>query len=90
MTTSFVKDSDAVLDFSWDWTTWLAASETIASYTIVVPTGITKASDSRTGAVVTAWLSGGTVGATYRLVCRVTTNQGRTDDRGITVRVLDR
>lgn len=86
----FLKDPDAVLDYVWDWSQWLQAGEAITSYSVIAPTGITKASDARDGALIVAWLSGGTNGQSYQVTCRTTTNQGRTDDRSITLRVLDR
>lgn len=85
MTDTFVKDPDAVLDYTWDWSAWLASGETITSADVTVPTGIVKNSDSHTTTTVTAWLSGGTDGTGYRVTCRVTTSQGRTDDRSITI-----
>lgn len=85
----FVKDPDAVLDFVVDWTSWLQASETISTSTFIVPAGITKNSESNTSLKATVWLSGGTNGNVYRLVNRITTNQGRTNDRTLEIRVED-
>jgi hypothetical protein len=82
------KDPDAVLDYSWNWATWLG-SDTIASYVIEVD-GVTLNSDSRNVSVVTAWLSGGTAGETATATCRVTTAAGRTEDRTIYLDVADR
>ena len=89
MTTKFIKDPDAVLDFTVDWSDWLD-SDTIASVTWVVPTGITKDSDTKTTTTATIWLSGGTVGTNYSIVCRITTAGGRTDDRTFVVKCKDR
>jgi hypothetical protein len=86
----FRKDPDAVLDYSWNWSAWLQPSENISAHSILAPTGITLDSSSADAGVVTAWLSGGTNGQTYRVTCRVTTDQGRTDDRSIEVWVQDR
>jgi hypothetical protein len=83
MTNTFTKDPDAVLDYQWDWSEWLATGETIASVVITPDTGITLDSQSNTTTTVTAWLSGGTVDEGYRVVCEITTNAGRTDDRSI-------
>jgi hypothetical protein len=55
-----------------------------------VPSGITKTTDSIVGKTVVVWLSGGTVGTTYRIVCRISTAGGRTDDRSIFVKIKDR
>lgn len=84
------KDPSAVLDWQFDWTNWLAASETISSATVTVDAGLTKDSQSNTTTKVTVWLSGGTLGATYKVACRITTNQNRTDERTFGIRVTDR
>ena len=90
MTFDAIKDPDAVLDYEWDWSAWLAEGETISSVVWVVPAGITKDSDTNTTNTATIWLSGGTLDASYKITCRITTNQGRTDDRTRTIIVQDR
>ena len=75
-----LKDPHATLDYGVDWATWLGA-DTIASVTWVVPAGLTLVSQSNTTTVAYVWLSGGTAGTTYQVVCRVTTAGGRIDDR---------
>ena len=84
------QDPEAVLDHSWDWSAWLADAETISSYVVTVPAGMTLASHSEASGVVTAWVSGGTVGTTYRLECKIVTSAGRTDERSIKIRVDER
>lgn len=84
------KDPSAVLDWKFNWTNWLSAAETISSATVTVESGLTKDSESNDTTTVTVWLSGGTLGETYEVTCRVTTNQGRTDERTIGIRVTDR
>lgn len=86
----WVKDPDAVLDWKFDWSSWLAATETISSSVMVVSAGITLDSQSNTTTTATAWISGGTPGQPYRLSNKITTNQGRTDERSITIRVQNR
>lgn len=101
MPQSFVKDPDAVLDYKFDWANttnggaesdWLASGETIVTRTITASTGITVDSSSITDSntSVTVWLSGGTVGATYDIACLVVTSASRTDERTVSVRVLER
>lgn len=78
----------ATLDVSWDWSDWLPAGDSLASHTVTAPTGVTKASDARAGAVVTAWLtmpSGTPVGALFAVQCSVVTAQGRQDVRQFVV-----
>jgi hypothetical protein len=86
----FLKDPDAVLDYVFDWSTWLASGETISTSAITVESGITKNSESNTTTTATVWLSGGTEGSRYKITSRITTNQGRTDDRSAIVRVTNR
>ena len=88
--TVFTKDSDAVLDYAFDWSDWLATGETIASYVVTPDTGITKDSDSQADGVVTVWLSGGTAGINYKVACKITTSAGRTDERTIWIKVSNR
>ena len=94
-----LKDPDAVLDYSQDWTTYLAAGESISSSTWAIEGGdaapVTTAlaisgTPSLVGAVATAFVSGGTKGQVYTLRNRIVTNQGRTDDRSWTIRVEPR
>ena len=86
----FVKDPDAVLDYAFDWSDWLATGETISSHTITVTSGITKDSDSESSGVVTVWLSGGTAGEDYDVACKIVTSASRTDERTMTIRVKNR
>jgi hypothetical protein len=86
---SFTKDPDAILDYSVDWTSWLG-SDTISSVVWTVATGLTQVLTSNTGYVATIWLSGGTDGQSYDIICRITTAGGRTDDRTFTIVVRQR
>jgi hypothetical protein len=86
----FMKDDNAVLDYQFDWTSWLNVGETIATSQMFVDSGITLDSQSNTTSVVTIWLSGGTAGQAYRVRNRVTTSAARTEERTITVKVAER
>lgn len=90
MTAAFVKDPDAVLDYEVDWSAWLAEGETITTSTWIVPDGLTKTVDANTDTTATVWLSGGGAFTAYPVTNRVVTNQGRTDDRTITIDVQER
>ena len=85
----YLKDPDAVLDYEFDWSVWLAAGETIASKTVTV-TGVTLDSSPNDDTSVIAWVSGGTAGAVARVACRITTSAGRTDERSIRLRIIER
>jgi hypothetical protein len=86
----FWKDPDAVLDYAVDWSGWVEVGETINSYTVTVTSGLTLVSDSEAGGVVTAWLSGGTVGSAYTVTVHIITSAGREDDRSFRVVIVQR
>ena len=85
-----LKDPSAVLDYMFDWTEWLATGETIADHTITADTGITVDSSTEDTGKVTVWLSGGTAGINYKVACLITTSAGRTDERTIWIKVVER
>ena len=85
-----LKDPSAVLDYVFDWTEWLATVETITDYTITADTGITVDSSTESDGKVTVWLSGGTAGINYKVACLITTSAGRTDERTIWIKVVER
>ena len=89
MARSVVKDPNAVLDYEWDWSAWLG-TDTIASHTVTAATGLTVDTSEATTTAVTAWLSGGSVGASYAVTCHVVTAAGREDDRTATITVQER
>jgi hypothetical protein len=91
MANYFVKDPDAILDYTIDWTDWLTGSELIASDTWAVSsTGITASSTSKTTTAGTIWLSGGTAGQTYTVTNHIVTDSSRAEDRTISIAVLER
>lgn len=90
MPTSFTKDPQATLDYLFDWSSWLAAAETITASTVTTTTGITVQSSSNTTTTATVWLTGGTLGTACQVTNHITTNAGRQDDRTITVTIRDR
>lgn len=97
------KDPSAVLDFSWDWTAWLAANDDdeIDTFEVTLEerdlvedepedlVELTLDSSSGDGAIVTAWLSGGVLEAELRVTCRIVTTGGRTDERSIWLQILE-
>lgn len=83
------KDPDEVLDYQIDWSDRLGA-DTIATTTWVVPSGITKDSDTNDDTTTTIWLSGGTTGETYSLTNRITTAGGRTMDQSVRLKIAEK
>lgn len=90
MAQKFTKDPDAVLDYPFSWSDWLATGETILSYIFTVETGLTLDSDSQADGIVTPWLSAGTAGVNYDVACEILTSAGRTDKRTIKIIVKNR
>lgn len=86
---SFTKDPQAVLDYKVDWSDWLD-TDTIVTSDWTVPTGLTLELETNTTTIATAWLSGGTVATSYNVTNEITTADGRTDDRTITIKVKER
>lgn len=90
MAAKYTKDPNATLDYTWDWASYLEEGETLTDSQIIVPSGIILESDSHSDTAAVAWLSGGTVNQVYRVVNRITTSEGRIDDRSIEIRVMER
>ena len=86
----FDKDPDAVLDYKWNWSSWLDAGESISTYAITVSGGLTSTESTFTSSAVTAWIAGGTAGAVETAACLIETNSSRTDERTIYLNVLER
>ncbi len=97
MATTFKKDPDAILDYGVDWSSWLQTGEAITTSTWIVEGDITVGDGSngapvpsKTTTATTVWLLGGTPGLFYEVTNRIVTDQGRTDDRTITIEVVER
>lgn len=88
-----IKDPADKLDYRYDFTEFLAESgdgDTIASFTLSVPAGITEESSSNTTTEVIVWLSGGTLDAEYDIDCTITTALGREVSRILPLVMMDR
>ncbi len=85
----FQKDPVALLDYSVDWSQWLAA-DTISTSNWTVPTGLTQVTSTNTATKTTVWLSGGTLGTVYTIKNIVTTSGGRTDERSFDVELVQK
>lgn len=87
-----VKDPGAILDYAINWAGgYLQSGETIASSIwTIFPAGMTQNSATGAAGVESITVSGGAAGQIYQLTNRITTSQGRTDERSITVRVEHR
>lgn len=93
---TILKDPDAILDYSQDWSAWLTDSEndTILSHEIIpesVEAGaITVVSSQEALGVVTARLEGGVLNETEAVVYRITTVGGLVDDRTLYFKIRSR
>ena len=84
-----LKDADAVLDYTIDWSDVFPSGDDISASTWVADTGLTVDSDTETATTTTVWLSGGTKGEVYDVTNHVTTAAGREDDRTISFTVYE-
>jgi len=87
------KDPNEVLDYLINWAGTeekpgrLVEGDAIASSTWIVPSGITKDSDTFDDETTTIWLSGGTLGETYELTNRIVTDGLRTMDQTMKIKI---
>lgn len=90
-TATFLKDPQAELDYSVDWSTWLG-DDTIAASEWTIA-GIDASLDHEStfsDTVATCWLVGGAAGIRGQATNRITTAAGRTDERTISLMVVER
>ncbi|OIO56708.1 MAG: hypothetical protein COX57_04400 [Alphaproteobacteria bacterium CG_4_10_14_0_2_um_filter_63_37] len=95
----FEKDPASLLDYSVDWSKWLAdQGDILASsvFTIKGPAASPSALvstqqhiDTATGRTL-VWLSGGSSGEVYQVVNAITTAGGRRTERTFAVKIVDR
>lgn len=89
---SYIKDPAARLDYTWDWSAWLAEiADTISSATVTVPDGLTAVGAAVVDdGAVTQRVEGGAVDDAYRMVCQITTAGGLIDERSIYLTINNR
>ncbi|MCK5425832.1 MAG: hypothetical protein KAI89_10685 [Emcibacter sp.] len=97
MTEQFLKDPAATIDYTIDWSaSYLLSGEliTASSWTILPQGAINDLSIDTilpiVSGVATIFITSGIAGKTYQLTNRITTDQGRTDERSITIRVEEK
>ena len=89
--TTYKKDPNATLDYTFDWTAYLAPlADTITSAAWVLGDTLTMVSQTHTTTTATIFVSGGTLGNIATLTCRITTAGGRTDDRTVNLKIVAR
>jgi len=91
-TVSVPKDPDATLDYTLDWSDWLTENESLTGVDVDI-SGATLVQTQLTNRMVTAWISGGSVGGVISLRYRITTDSSpvnRVDDRTLLINVAER
>ena len=89
--TTFPKDPNATLDYSIDWSSWLAAGESLTSSTWTrSSTTLQESNTTLTTSIATIWLAGGSAGTKYTVANKIGTTSGRVDERTIDIKVLQR
>ncbi len=85
-----LKDPGATLDFALDWRAEKALDDgdTIVACTATASSG-TLGTVNHTDSVTVAWVSGGVVGQPIILTFRITTAQGRIDERSMVIKVKE-
>ena len=80
----YLHDPHSDLDYTWDWSDWLVDGDSGSSYEIIdASVDLTLGAQAITATAYTRWIEGGTVGELYPVTCRITTAEGRVDDRTI-------
>lgn len=84
-----IKDPSDELDYAAGFLEWLG-EDTIADAEWTAPSGVTVERSENTTTTATVWISGGTAGVTYPMVCKITTAAGRVCERTIKLKVKER
>ena|SRR3990172_3051884 len=88
----FMKDPrETKFDRFFDWTQELEEGETIESYTLAIPAGLTKVSEARQDAIIYFRLSGGVIPDIYYIACQVTiAPSGRDPIGNMIIKMVDK
>jgi hypothetical protein len=90
----FLKDPDALLDYSVDWAAAVGGEAAVFASSWAVhphePGGVSVASASLEGNVALVRLAGGLPGHVYTVGNQVVLGDGSRDERSLTIRVEDR
>lgn len=84
----YFKVSAAKRDYTIDWSR-NAPGDAISAVVWTIPAGLTNVSTSNTSTTASIRLSGGTIGQSYSVTCKVTRASGEVDERSITITVVD-
>ena len=88
---SFTKNASDLLDYTIDWSAWLASAsnsaDTIVASTWSVPAAMSVQASTHTSSSATGWLDGGIPGANHVAVNQITTAGGRVVSREILISI---
>lgn len=89
---TIVKDPDAILDYSQDWSAWLEDSDDALASVVVTPNGTMTVvgSPQIASGVVTARLEGGVAGSTESVTYHIVTVGGQEDERTLFFKIKER
>ncbi len=97
MSEQYLKDPNAVIDYAIDWSaSYLLTGEAItaSSWFILPQSSVNDLSIDTIPPMISGkasvFVASGIPGKIYQLTNRVTTDQGRTDERSITIRVEEK
>ena len=90
VTQTFRKDPHSNLDYGFDWSDYLVTDETISASVWTIPSGLAEGTKQLADTSTKIWISGGTVGTTYTVANKVTTSDGRIDERSFDIVVENR
>lgn len=90
ITQTFRKDPHANLDYGFDWSDYLVADEILSASVWTVPSGLVEGTKQLGNTSTKIWISGGTAGTAYTVANKITTSEGRIDERSFTIVVENR
>lgn len=83
------QDKDAFLSYSFDWSDWLSAGDSIATSTWATDAALILNSAGLSGTVTTIWVQGGAQNNWYAVTNTVITTQGRRNQRTFRLFIVD-
>lgn len=85
------KDPDAVLDYAWDWSDFVAdIDDTVSNAVFSASGGLTVTALGLAGGVASARVSGGQVGDDAAVTCRITTAGGQIEDSTVNFLIVEK
>lgn len=85
---TFRKSTVDVIDYDFDYSLWLSkrGNDTISSFSVTVPTGLTIVESVQIQNTIKTFIQGGVSGKNYEVSCVIQTTGGRT--KSATIRLV--